>query len=369
MRRISIRVEPVFFLLAFGLGWLSSQSLLGSALFGVVVFISVLFHEFGHALTALSFGQSSTITLMALGGVTKREGAALSPWKEFLIVLNGPLAGFFLYFICAWALQKKAAQDSDVALYMLQIGAFINLFWTLINLVPVMPLDGGRLLLILLQRLFGIRGIQFCYAFGLLIAIALGVFFIFINQFLAAAFFFLFAFESYRSFRSSRLMSSADENQEMKEALNQAVDQNSKEKLEEIRQKTKSGWIYLSATSHLAEILQTEGNSQKAYDLLSSEKGNWDRETQMMLQHLGLATGRFIEGAKIGEELFREQADPEIAFVNALCYAKLGKQEPCLGWLKTALREGYDPKAALNEPAFRFLDALPEYQRLVSGSH
>jgi stage IV sporulation protein FB len=367
MSKISIRIEPIFFLLALALGWMSSGSLIGTALFAVVVFFSILFHELGHALTALSFGQSSSITLMALGGVTKRMGGALSPWKEFMIVLNGPLAGFFLYFMCAWALQKKGVHDIEIASYMLQVGAFINLFWTLLNLAPVVPLDGGRLLMIVLQRLFGIRGIQICYAIGLLVAIVLGVVFIFINQILAAAFFFIFAFESYRLFRSSRLMSPADASQEMKGALNLAIHQNSKDKLEEIRKKAKSGWIYLSATFHLAKILQTEGENQVAYHLLISEKGKWDREGDMLLQNLEFATGHFAEGAKTGEELFREQADPQVAFINALCFANLKKQEPCLGWLKTAIREGYDSKAALHDPAFEFLHPLPEYQ-LITGS-
>lgn len=364
MRRIAIRIEPIFFLLVFALGWLSSGTLMGTVLFAIVAFISILIHELGHALTAFSFGQSSFITFMALGGVTKRLGLPLSPWKEFMIVLNGPLAGICLYFICAWTLQLKP--KSEAVAYMLQVGAFINLFWTLLNLVPVMPLDGGRLLQIILNRLFGFRGIQFSYAFSFIIALLFGVFFIFINQFLAAAFFFIFAFESFRQFRSSRLMSSSDESGELKEALSEAVDQHSKEKLQEVREKAKSGWIYLSATSELAKILQGEGENQKAYDLVSSEKGKWDREGQLLLQALSYTTGHFAEGAKIGEELFREQADPEVAYINALCYAKLGKQEPCFGWLKTALREGFSSKAALKEPAFEFLHSLPEYQRLVS---
>lgn len=344
MRRIAIKVEPVFFLLAFLLGWLSSGSVGGTILFAIVVFISVFIHELGHALTAFSFGQSSTITFMALGGVTKREGSALSPWKEFVIVLNGPLAGFCLYFVCAWLLQTRP--KSEVFSYMLQVGVFINLFWTILNLVPVMPLDGGRLLMIIMQRLFGVRGIQFSYALGLLVALVLGIFFIFINQFLASAFFFLFAFESFRLFKNSRLMSSSDENKDLQGALKDAIDHHDKHKLIELRDSTKSGWIYLEATLTLAKLLHEEGEDQKAFDLLMSEKGKWGWEGQKLLHSLSYTTGHFVEGIKIGEALFREQPDPGVAYINALCYAKLGKQEPSLGWLKTAIREGLDPKAA-----------------------
>ncbi|MCE2982169.1 MAG: M50 family metallopeptidase, partial [Parachlamydia sp.] len=91
--KIPIRIFPFFWLLIVMIGWLNTQSIPETAIWAAVIFISVLIHEFGHALTAVAFGQEAEISLVGLGGLTKREGPTLAKWKDFIIVLNGPLAG------------------------------------------------------------------------------------------------------------------------------------------------------------------------------------------------------------------------------------------------------------------------------------
>src|SRR3546814_18959362 len=66
--------------------WLSSGTVGGTLVWTVIVFLSVLIHEYGHALTAVAFGQRARIELVALGGVTQRSGTKLNLWKEFIIV-------------------------------------------------------------------------------------------------------------------------------------------------------------------------------------------------------------------------------------------------------------------------------------------
>src|SRR6187399_803252 len=94
--KIPVHIYPIFWLLALLIGWLYSFTILGAVILGFVVFISVLVHEYGHALSALAFGQQSFIELVGLGGVTQRQGKRLSLGKEFIIILNGPLAGLAL---------------------------------------------------------------------------------------------------------------------------------------------------------------------------------------------------------------------------------------------------------------------------------
>ena len=81
------------------IGWLNTQTIQGALEWTVMIFVSVLFHEFGHALTAVSFGQIARIDLLGFGGLTQRHGPKLNLWKEFLIVLNGPCAGLLLFII------------------------------------------------------------------------------------------------------------------------------------------------------------------------------------------------------------------------------------------------------------------------------
>ncbi len=62
-----------------------------------VIFVSqILFHDFGHALTALSFGQRGVDRADGTGGLTIRQGPSLSLFREFMVVLNGLWAGFLL---------------------------------------------------------------------------------------------------------------------------------------------------------------------------------------------------------------------------------------------------------------------------------
>ncbi len=94
--RIPITIYPTFWLFAALIGYLNSGSLIGTLIWIGIIFVSVLFHEFGHALTALLFGQHPRIELVALGGLTYHDGQKLPFWKQFFIVLDGPIFGFLL---------------------------------------------------------------------------------------------------------------------------------------------------------------------------------------------------------------------------------------------------------------------------------
>ncbi|MBI3236126.1 MAG: M50 family metallopeptidase, partial [Chlamydiales bacterium] len=94
--KIPILIHPTFWLFAAIIGFMNSQSFIGTLIWVGIIFISVLFHEFGHALMACLFGKKPRIELVALGGLTYHSGEGLSLGKQFLIVLNGPLFGLIL---------------------------------------------------------------------------------------------------------------------------------------------------------------------------------------------------------------------------------------------------------------------------------
>lgn len=148
---IPVRVSPWFWLMAAMLGWdlVEKQPVLFS-IWVAVVFLSILVHEFGHALTAKAFGYPPRVLLYHFGGL-----AFYQPWQGYttaralLITAAGPAAGFVL---CGVALvarvvlsyqQIRVSTELDFFLYQLFIA---NLFWSVLNLMPVFPLDGGRLL-------------------------------------------------------------------------------------------------------------------------------------------------------------------------------------------------------------------------------
>lgn len=113
-------------------------------LFAVLLYLSVLLHEASHALAARSFGLTvHSIELHFLGGVTAIERDASSARRDAVIAGVGPLTSLLIGAVC-W-LAVPAAPDG-LALLLVQMLATANLVIGVLNLLPGLPLDGGRLL-------------------------------------------------------------------------------------------------------------------------------------------------------------------------------------------------------------------------------
>jgi Zn-dependent protease len=110
----------------------------------VLLYLSVLAHEASHAYMARRYGLPVThITLQFFGGMTSIEGEPDSPRQEFWVSVVGPLSslavalGAFLAYL--------VAPDGLIGLAFSGL-AWTNLFVGIVNLVPGLPLDGGRIL-------------------------------------------------------------------------------------------------------------------------------------------------------------------------------------------------------------------------------
>ena len=112
--------------------------------FAVLLYLSVLLHEASHAVMARRYGfPVNSITLHFLGGMTAIEGEANKPRQEFMVAVVGPLtslavgaASFGLWLVLPGGLLALAIGALAVA----------NLLVGALNLVPGLPLDGGRIL-------------------------------------------------------------------------------------------------------------------------------------------------------------------------------------------------------------------------------
>jgi Zn-dependent protease/CBS domain-containing protein len=111
----------------------------------LLLFASVLIHELGHSLVALTRGvRVDSITLFIFGGVSALRDEPRGAIDEFLIAVAGPLTSLLLaalFYVLGQALAGTGAPGAVVA-YM----ATINLMLGLFNLLPGFPLDGGRVL-------------------------------------------------------------------------------------------------------------------------------------------------------------------------------------------------------------------------------
>ena len=148
---IPIRVHPMFWALSVMLGWHPFRFDL-VLLWALCVFISILVHELGHAIAARRFGYCSEIVLYAMGGYATT--GRFSTWRTVTVAAAGPAAGFALGGL-TWVIARSLPQIETMNDFIdLGIGwlIYINIFWTCINLVPCLPLDGGRIMEALVHR-------------------------------------------------------------------------------------------------------------------------------------------------------------------------------------------------------------------------
>jgi membrane-associated protease RseP (regulator of RpoE activity) len=190
-----VRVHISFFLVAILLGW--SNDVIRLVLWVLIVLFSILLHELGHAIAAEYYGREPRIELYSMGGLTiYTRNSLLSYPKEILISFAGPLAGFLLggllYVLLRFVAPINIIENPYLNYFFAQL-LWVNIGWGIINLIPILPLDGGQIMLNLYHWLrnpydnrtpyiisivFGVIGIVFALVFmgrnGIFLALLAG---------------------------------------------------------------------------------------------------------------------------------------------------------------------------------------------------
>ena len=370
--RIPIAIHPLFWIFAAFIGWFYTQTFIGVLIWVGIIFFSVLIHEFGHALTAVVFKQKTQIQLVALGGLTSYEGPKLRFWQQFLIAFNGPLFGFFLFLFTTLLLQIDLS-TSPTIFKILKSAQIANLFWTFVNLLPVLPLDGGQLLRIVLEALWGLKGFKAALLAGAVIAALISFYFFIIQAYLVGAIFFLFAFQSFDSWRKSRFASASDREEENKELVSRAETmlkngkkEEAKQLFEEVRQRGEGGILSRIASQYLAFLENQEGRQKEAYDLLIPFKKQLDEDALCLLHKLAATQKDYPLVAELSSECYQISSSMDVALQNARAFAFLHQAKPAGGWLQTAWQHGsFDLGSLLNEEEFASLKNDPEFRAFV----
>jgi stage IV sporulation protein FB len=150
--RIPIRVQPTFWLAAVVLGWNPDDPAV-MVLWVACMFGSIVFHELGHALTAEACGYPSEIVLYHFGGLAFfRPHDHFPPLRQLLISLAGPIPqicmGCVVLAVGLWAMASgwEFADPERYPMFATAVSflVYINIGWGLMNLLPVLPLDGGQ---------------------------------------------------------------------------------------------------------------------------------------------------------------------------------------------------------------------------------
>ncbi|MCB8943955.1 MAG: hypothetical protein H6658_09385 [Ardenticatenaceae bacterium] len=165
---IPVRVHPLFWLIVLIFG-INASTLIGIIIWVVVVFVSILIHEIGHSLAMRMYGIDSFIVLHGFGGLaiprSARWGGRSSDetTEQIIISLAGPIAGFLLAaLVIALVILLGGSVSVNWLLGFIPIPSaflpsggsigntiiatllWVNVFWGLVNLLPVYPLDGGN---------------------------------------------------------------------------------------------------------------------------------------------------------------------------------------------------------------------------------
>jgi Zn-dependent protease len=144
-----VRIEWMFWILCaiLGMGFLEMAGPQGLGMFLImtaVVLGSILWHELGHAMARRHFGQpDSEIILHSLGGVCTGPGW-FTRWETVAISAAGPAAGFLLGGVTWLVVFTPGIADPWIRFFVDQM-LWVNIGWSIFNLFPILPLDGGRI--------------------------------------------------------------------------------------------------------------------------------------------------------------------------------------------------------------------------------
>ncbi|WP_226895683.1 M50 family metallopeptidase [Luteolibacter marinus] len=174
---IPVIIHPWFWLTLAFLGGLfdavTPERMLYMSLFVFAGTISILVHEFGHALTGRRLGGGmASIELLAFGGLAYNQGGRFTRSQRFWMIAAGPGAGFLLLLllilllIAAFGpfdglslvqrhlfgsgsgLSERTAdffRERVPLLVLIRHFLWINFWWGILNLLPISPLDGGQI--------------------------------------------------------------------------------------------------------------------------------------------------------------------------------------------------------------------------------
>jgi Zn-dependent protease/CBS domain-containing protein len=201
---IDVYMHATFLLLIVWVGytyWLQHGTLEKVAegiLFILALFLCVVLHEYGHALTARRYGiKTRDITLYPIGGVARLERLPDKPIEELWVALMGPAVNLVIAAVLFAILYLSGGPTPMTDLTMTS-GSFlarlmtVNISLVLFNLIPAFPMDGGRVLRALLaMRLEYVRATQIAANVGQGLAFLFGFIGLFNNPFLLFIAFFV----------------------------------------------------------------------------------------------------------------------------------------------------------------------------------
>lgn len=198
---IPISIQPFFWItmaiLGGATGASTSEGLLKLGLFIIAGFISILVHELGHALTIKSYRVPTSITLQAFGGYASYPPGRLNRLQSFLVTAAGPALQLVLALVAHVLLHRIPPNEG--AIIFLKALRWVSVAWALLNLLPVLPLDGGQLV----NSLLGPKRIKITLWITIITGVVIGILGLVLGQIFLTIFLGMFAFQAFQALKES----------------------------------------------------------------------------------------------------------------------------------------------------------------------
>jgi Zn-dependent protease len=332
-----VQVYPWFFISAVLLGSASGYGFDWTMLLWIaVVFISVLVHELGHAVIGRALGGRPEIRLEAFGGVTypqlrQRPG----PGRQFVLSLAGPVAGLLLGAACYGLLRAAPPAPGSPAAWTMMQFIQVSVVWAVFNLLPMLPLDGGQMMLAVVEAVR--RKPSVVLGSWISVAVAIGV--AAVSVLLRGLDLYLIAwcgFFAFQNFARARAAAAAPPGP----ASDAGVDPSEQAEVEQ-------------ATGEVRAALR-EGDlarAQAAIERLEAGGGDYRQAAALRLRAgIELSRGDNESAALFAGQSFSLLQTPDAAVVAARANLRSGQQERARNWLRRAIEAGAPPAAVREDP-------------------
>lgn len=174
LAQVPVWISPWYLLLVFIIARLQPSPLEMLAA-GLALTLSLITHEFGHALMARRFNLNPKVMLHGFGGLCAHDRAS-SNRDEALITAAGPLAGLLLGVVAwlyVWVQGPPANAVMDAFMFNL---IWMSVIYSIFNLLPLWPMDGGQLFRLLMLRFFKpVRAERLTHITALLVLAGIGL--------------------------------------------------------------------------------------------------------------------------------------------------------------------------------------------------
>ena len=332
-----VSVYPWFFLSAillgagYGFGWRMVAWIF-------VVFVSVLVHELGHAVIGKAFGGRPEIRLEAFGGVTFPQFRSRPrPGRQFVLSFAGPIAGLLLGALAYGIVRALPPERGSVSAFVMAQFVWVSIVWAVFNLLPILPLDGGNMMLAFIE---GVRrkpsvAVASWISLVMSLAVAGAVTLIFGPDPFALLWLGLFALQNFQRARAAGV-------HERAAAAPPAAEENAGERAD-----------VAAATEDARSALQSRDfdSAIAAAVRLDSAGGPFRQAAALRLRAgIELARGDNESAAMLAGQSFSIWQSADAAVVAARANLRAGASDRARNWLRRALEAGAPPAAVRADP-------------------